>query len=805
MAPTLGRLEVHDMSSDIATAENRQTLQMSSANRGNGETRHDGATVPDEQQTEVDRVSHANGNGGDVTQEQQTEHGSVSHANELNLQANEEQRRDVTTPYDTTTITAQYQQAENRANAPPQASAAPEHPQPVVNEAPHPLSLSELLRVQDEQEGQISRIYEEIRTSAMRQAQMAAQYQASRAETRAQMQAVLEAQRKSDEQAQKTQDEVKKMKEELNVKVEETVREQLRVAVDQEVEGMLRKKLPKVIKKEIKREAKKEKVKKEKAAGKPKKNWSLFNIHVMEERKRLKALGPVRDLFQVASRSWGEMSEEERTRQYGDIFTLDKERYEREMEGWWNERKILADQRKPAAKPSPEELAATADPQEFAADAPIETRSPPEESAPIAATVGPGDPDEGYQLSPYEQMVQDKRARNQEHMRRLGLGGGSLSRIGKTAMAGSSVRGNRNTEEPAVDPTVGNLNVQGSSPSASSNNKGREANTDHPQEPFQPLSEEPVAAAAAENLPQVVVNSFAGVSHSQHRSIHTPDLHPIAIAPSGTEATLNDVVFPPPTTTIVINRRQEVHGATVALDEERTGDPSRATYPEAVPFLGVERISQEEQPVHAEEVRQSNSVPEAASLPEIDANHHRDNTEGAVGSASARRLQESTASLASNGDGNTQELPSVSARRPRGKKRKNHSPYWFRNAPVYELEGYTDGTPLQAGFVWVEYDSGIAVQVKEVELGKKLPPRNSRRRLSHNLLGNNRSQNGSTELQCPVGYRFIRSVPPSKYRAGYDCDAEVVEVDGDWRHCKYVDFRGKERIGKLKLRTIQDA
>ena len=336
-----------------------------------------------------------------------------------------------------------------------------------------------------------------------------------------------------------------------------------------------------------------------------------------------------------------------------------------------------------------------------------------------------------------------------------------MSRSGNTAMAGSSVRGNRNTEEPAVDPTVGNLNVQGSSPSASSNNKGREANTDHPQEPFQPLSEEPVAAAAAENLPQVVVNSFAGVSHSQHRSIHTPYLHPIAIAPSGTEATLNDVVFPPPTTTIVINRRQEVHGATVALDEERTGDPSSATYPEAVPFLGVERISQEEQPVHAEEVRQSNSVPEAASLPEIDANHHRDNTEGAVGSASARRLQESTASLASNGDGNTQELPSVSARRPRGKKRKNHSPYWFRNAPVYELEGYTDGTPLQAGFVWVEYDSGIAVQVKEVELGKKLPPRSSRRRLCHNLFaagGNTSREVGGSSGNVPEP----QSTPPTE-------------------------------------------
>ncbi|KAK1738978.1 hypothetical protein QTG54_010294 [Skeletonema marinoi] len=733
MAPTLGRLEVHDMSSDMSTSENRQTLQMMSANRGNGETRHDGATVPDEQQTERGRVSHANGNGGDVTQEQQTEHGSVSHANELNLQANEEQRRDVTTPYDTTTITAQYQQAENRANAPPQASAAPEHPQPVVNEAPHPLSLSELLRVQDEQEGQISRIYEEIRTSAMRQAQMAAQYQASRAETRAQMQAVLEAQRKSDEQAQKTQDEVKKMKEEINVKVEETVREQLRelrVAVDQEVEGMLRKKLPKEIKKEIKREAKKEKVKKEKAAGKPKKNWSLYNIHVMEERKRLKALGSEQDLFQVASRSWKEMSEEDRMRRYGDIFTLDKERYEREMEVWWEERKVPADQRKPAAKHSPPELAATADTQEFATDAPIETQSPPEESAPTAATVGPGDPDEGYQLSEYEQFVQDKRARNQEHMQRLGLGGGSLSRSGNTAMAASSVRGNRNTEEPAVDPTEGNLNVQGSSPSASSNNEGREADTDHSQEPSQP----------------------------------PPEVHPL---PQQQVQPPEAMQQPPP--------------------------PQRPPAGAIAPLVGGWQSDK-----HIADRREM-----AAKMNGWKKYPLRRND--ALGSAAARRLQESTASLASNGDGNTQELPPVSSRLPRGKKRKNHAPYWFRNAPVYELEGYTDGTPLKAGYVWVEYDSGVAVQVKEDEVEKRLPPRSSRRKLSHNLLGNNRSQNGSTELQCPVGYRFIRSVPPSKYRDGYDCDAEVVEVDGDWRHCKYVDFRGKERIGKLKLRTIQDA
>ena len=187
LARTLGRLEVHDMSSDMSTSENRQTLQIMNAYRGNGETRHDGATVPDEQQTEL---------------------GSDSH--ELNLQANEEQRRDV---------------------------------------------LSELVRMQQELEVEVSKIYGEIRTSAMLQEQLAAGHTALRAQTLAQMQAVLaqfnqvqEAQRKSDERAQKTQDEIKKMKEEMktreeefNVKVEETIREKLRVAVDQEFEGMLRK------------------------------------------------------------------------------------------------------------------------------------------------------------------------------------------------------------------------------------------------------------------------------------------------------------------------------------------------------------------------------------------------------------------------------------------------------------------------------------------------------------------------------------------------------------------------------------
>mmetsp|Transcript_31031 Transcript_31031/g.53053 ORF Transcript_31031/g.53053 Transcript_31031/m.53053 type:complete len:116 (+) Transcript_31031:2241-2588(+) len=75
------------------------------------------------------------------------------------------------------------------------------------------------------------------------------------------------------------------------------------------------------------------------AAGKPKKNWSLYNIHVIEEHKRLKALGSQQNLFQVASRSWKEMSEEDRMRRYGDIYTLDQERYEREMEEWRERRR----------------------------------------------------------------------------------------------------------------------------------------------------------------------------------------------------------------------------------------------------------------------------------------------------------------------------------------------------------------------------------------------------------------------------------------------------------------------------------
>ena len=204
---------------------------------------------------------------------------------------------------------------------------------------------------------------------------------------------------------------LKTREEQLNATVEETVREKLQEVVGQGIAGMLRNELPKVIKQEFRRKQ----VKEEKAAGKPKKNWNLYNIHVMEERKRLKELGSEEDLFRVAAMTWKMISDEERWRRYGDLFTRNKERYERELEGWRERRRNPDDEKKPAAKPTPEELAATA-----ATDHAQEPHQPPHEE-PIAAAAGPGASDEGYQRSTYEQQVQDNIARNRERMRSLGL------------------------------------------------------------------------------------------------------------------------------------------------------------------------------------------------------------------------------------------------------------------------------------------------------------------------------------------------------------------------------------------------
>lgn len=193
------------------------------------------------------------------------------------------------------------------------------------------------------------------------------------------------------------------------------------------------------------------------------------------------------------------------------------------------------------------------------------------------------------------------------------------------------------------------------------------------------------------------------------------------------------------------------------------------------------------------------------------------------------RLEESAASFTNDGEGNTNELHSAPARRARARRararirRNSSSPYWYNHMPVYELVDYTDGTPLQAGHVWVETESGDAFIVKEADLVKKLPPRRSKRsphrrrrlQLQHNLFSvppsrrgkkknekrdneTNRSPstairtlfgsyngNGATEteLECPVGYRFTHIVQPSCHHSGYECEAEVVAVEGE---CEYI-------------------
>jgi predicted DNA-binding ArsR family transcriptional regulator len=201
MAPTLGLVDRSEMEGVFVgdtRAESSQASQMSSSNRSNGGTHLDGDTAS------------------------QSERGSVY---ESNLQASgEELRHAAVTPHDAIT-----------------AEALMEPPQPAPAPAPHPGLLSELIRMQEERDrmqeerdAEVARVYNQIRTTAMLQAQMAEQqaqmseqHRASRAESRAHFQAVLsqfnsvqEAQRKSDEKAQKAQDEVKKMKEEFNVMVE---------------------------------------------------------------------------------------------------------------------------------------------------------------------------------------------------------------------------------------------------------------------------------------------------------------------------------------------------------------------------------------------------------------------------------------------------------------------------------------------------------------------------------------------------------------------------------------------------------
>ena len=157
----------------------------------------------------------------------------------------------------------------------------------------------------------------------------------------------------------------------------------------------------------------------------------------------------------------------------------------------------------------------------------------------------------------------------------------------------------------------------------------------------------------------------------------------------------------------------------------------------------------------------------------------------------------------------TNNRPAV-ALLPTSKVRKTLLPSQYRMWQVYELDGYTDGTPLQPGHVWVEYESsGYVEQVKKSEVtmlpkrrvpvqdahsrsrtrgkgskkrgnGTGSPARRTLPKLRHNLLTND-SINGqaTSDVQCPVGYKFSHSVPPSSRRDGYECEAEVLKVNGE--------------------------
>lgn len=156
---------------------------------------------------------------------------------------------------------------------------------------------------------------------------------------------------------------------------------------------------------------KRNQVKEERAAGKPKRELTLYNVHVIEQSKILKTSGlSFGEKSKTYSKTWKMMTPEESSRRYGDSLTQYNEQRKREMESWRESHGYPVEDRKPAAKPTPEELAATQEP----------PQSAPEESAPTAAAAA-ATSGEGYTLSTYEQLREAKIARNNKHMRSLGL------------------------------------------------------------------------------------------------------------------------------------------------------------------------------------------------------------------------------------------------------------------------------------------------------------------------------------------------------------------------------------------------
>ena len=194
-----------------------------------------------------------------------------------------------------------------------------------------------------------------------------------------------------------------------------------------------------------KKEYRRNRVKQEKAAGKPTRVKSEYNFHVKEVSKRLKAEGSDKNVIEYSAMTWKMTSVQARSRLYSDMVAQDRERYEREMKLYESRRYAdPAEDRKPAADPTPEELAATAEdgrkpaaeptPEELAAIAAADHPQEPsqlnhEEPVAAVAVEGLGGSDGGYQPSEYEQQRERNIARNEERLRSLGLQSESICAV----------------------------------------------------------------------------------------------------------------------------------------------------------------------------------------------------------------------------------------------------------------------------------------------------------------------------------------------------------------------------------------
>ena len=243
--------------------------------------------------------------------------GSVSHTNEAGLRESGEEQR----------VSTQVQNAENQGSSTPQVSQRPQ-----LNQ----LTMYQIHRVQQNQEALLSSIHNVQETLATNQATLFTNQATLISDNKTFMEAFTR--------------ELGRVEDHSNAQFQE-----MRDEFDEKIKP-LQEAIVKMDKAEKKR--RREKIKQEKDAGKPKKVMSLYNAHVQMISKMLKEQDSKENLMKVSSRTWKEMSRED-LEMRRNLRAIDKERYEREYRVYLDRRSNgNVDERKPAAKPTPEELVA---------------------------------------------------------------------------------------------------------------------------------------------------------------------------------------------------------------------------------------------------------------------------------------------------------------------------------------------------------------------------------------------------------------------------------------------------------------